>query len=68
MSNQTLVSAAKEVGRLAIFSLPAALIFLITNSPEATGSWGVAALFFLRAWDKAIHENPKTASIGLLPF
>ncbi len=66
--NKTFVSFLKELGRLALFSLPGALILLFTNSPELAGSYGLPILYVLRAIDKGIHENEATDAKGLVPF
>lgn len=68
MANQTLVAGLKEIGRLLIFSLPAALILLLTSNPELAGQYGIPALFILRAIDKGLHDNTETATKGLVPF
>lgn len=68
MQNKTFLAALKEVGRLVVFSIPGALILLLTQSPEIAGQWGVPILFLLRAVDKGINENESTAAKGLVPF
>lgn len=68
MANMTFVAALKEIGRLLVFSLPGALILLLSNSPELAGQYGIPALFLLRAIDKGIHENQDTETKGLVPF
>ena len=68
MKNKTFVSALKEIGRLIVFSIPGALILLLTESPEIAGAYGVPLLFVLRAVDKGIHENESTDKQGLVPF
>lgn len=65
--NQNLLAALKELGRLALFSLPGALILLFTESPELAGTWGVPILYILRALDKAIHESESEIK-GIAPF
>lgn len=66
--NTTLIAALKEIGRLVVFSLPAALILLFTENPELAGQWGIPILFILRAVDKGIHENENIKPQGLVPF
>jgi len=66
--NKTFVAFLKELGRLALFSLPGALILLLTQSPELAGAYGVPILYVLRAIDKGIHENESTSAKGLVPF
>lgn len=58
----------KEILRQLIFSLPGALILLLTASPTIAGAFGVPILFILRAIDKGIHENKEIEAKGLLPF
>jgi len=68
MNKKTLIDGLKEVARLLIFSLPGALILLLTQSPELAGAYGVPILYLLRALDKGIHDNEEVAAKGLVPF
>ena len=68
MNRVTLVAALKEICRLALFSLPGALILLFTENPELAGLWGLPALYILRAIDKAIHEDKSINANGIAPF
>ena len=65
---KTFVSIVKELIRLAIFSIPGALILILTNNPDIAGTYGVGILFILRAIDKGIHDNPNINLNGVLPF
>jgi len=58
----------KEVLRLAVFSIPGFLIQVISGDSTLATGFGVPVLYALRALDKAIHDNPKINSKGLLPF
>lgn len=58
----------KEILRLAIFSLPGALILVFTANPTLAGAYGVPILYILRAIDKGIHEDKTVEAKGLLPF
>lgn len=58
----------KEILRQIIFSLPGALILLLTANPLLAGQFGIPILFVLRAVDKGIHENKNINLKGLLPF
>lgn len=62
-----LKEAFKEVLRVVVFSLPAAIILLLTESPELAGAFGAPILLILRAVDKAIHVAD-TDKQGLVPF
>lgn len=68
MQNKPFVEGLKEIGRLLVFSLPAALILLLTENPEIAGQFGIPLLFLLRAVDKGIHEDKSVESRGLVPF
>ena len=68
MNKVTLVAALKEIGRLALFSLPGALILLFTENPELAGLWGLPVLYILRAIDKGIHEDENINANGIAPF
>ena len=68
MNKVTLVAALKEIGRLALFSLPGALILLFTENPELAGLWGLPILYILRAIDKGIHEDKSINANGIAPF
>lgn len=68
MSSDTFIPMLKELGRLIVFSLPGALILLLTEKPEIAGQYGIAILFVLRAIDKGLHESPETEVKGLVPF
>lgn len=63
----TLKAAVKELGRLAVFSLPGALVLLFTQNPELAGAYGIPLLYVLRAIDKGMHENDSDTK-GLVPF
>ena len=65
---EQIITTLKEIARLVVFSLPGALILLLTNSPELAGIFGVPILYILRAVDKGIHDNPEVKSNGLVPF
>ena len=68
MKNKTFKEALKEIGRLLVFSIPGALILLLTQSPELAGAYGVPILYVLRAIDRGIHEDEDTEKQGLVPF
>ena len=68
MNKVTLVAALKEIGRLTLFSLPGALILLLTENPELAGLWGLPILYILRAIDKGIHEDENINANGIAPF
>jgi len=68
MDKPSITALVKEIARLAIFSLPGALILAITNDPSLAGAYGVPILYILRAIDKAIHEDKTSSSQGILPF
>ena len=68
MNFQTLKEIGLEILRLAVFSLPGALILLLTSSPELAGAFGVPILYILRAIDKGIHDNEEIKAKGLVPF
>lgn len=67
-SMKTFVNILKELLRLAIFAIPAALIQILTNDPTLTGTYGAGILFILRAVDKTIHDNKNNDKNGILPF
>lgn len=68
MNKKPLKEALKEIVRLVVFSLPGALVLLLTQSPELAGAFGVPLLYVLRALDKGIHEDESTEAQGLVPF
>ena len=68
MSTETFLPMLKELGRLVVFSLPGALILLLTENPELAGQYGIAILFVLRAVDKGLHESEEVKVKGLVPF
>ena len=68
MNFETLKKAGLELLRLAVFSLPGALILLFTQQPELAGAYGVPILFILRSIDKGFHDNKEVDIKGLLPF
>lgn len=68
MNKQSITALLKEIVRLAIFSLPGALILVLTSNPSIAGAYGVPILYILRAIDKAIHEDESNPSQGILPF
>jgi hypothetical protein len=61
-------AALVELLRMAIFSLPAALIQVLTNNPNLTLGYGGTVLVVLKYIDAYIQANPDINLKGLLNF
>lgn len=57
-----------ELLRMAIFSIPSLIIWVITNNPSLALGFGGPILLAAKTVDEYIHKNPNTDSNGLLPF
>ena len=62
------VIALKELVRMIVFSLPAALIQIMTSNPALTLGYGGTVLIVLKYIDSYIQANPNSSLKGLLPF
>lgn len=63
-----LKTALLEFARLLVFALPGVLIEIFTQDPALAGAYGVPIMAFLKAWDRAVHEDQTTSAKGILPF
>lgn len=68
MNKKAIIESLKELARLAIFSVPAFLIQLVSGNAALSEAYGGIILFVLRTIDYYIHEDPNINVNGLLPF